>query len=581
MEDINGFPKSLISDLPETITSRFRIEKVLGRGGMGTVYLATHLSLDRLVALKVINPEVAANTDINQRFAREARLMAKLRHPRAAMIYDTGILPDGHSFIVMEYVEGKTLAQVIAEQGPLPYQSAVEIAASICDVLGEAHSLGIIHRDLKPANIMLNQKGVFVLDFGIAKMLESEKEENLGFSMTGTGVIVGSPYYMSPEQCLGQPVEARSDLYSLGVLLFEALTGNPPFTDKTISAVIIKHATAEPPSLNEAGVNVPPALVTAVNRLLAKKLEDRPATAADARAMLLSSISEQAAAQTNIMSFANTLSDSKATQNLKTSPKPQATPHLTEPSRPAGNNRFLYAGIASAILLVAVLGISAAVWLAMNRNAKPTGIATANKQQANASTNSMPQMAHDMPMGEDFVSNIKPDEKTDTKSIPILTTEEADVVITKITQTTEHRADGMQIVKTPNDTALVCLHNMIEMGKTHAFAVERPNVNSAWAISARLSLDTSEFHGANWTFEPQDVDKDGFEEVIFSSPNADNTARRVVIYVPRTRQNYTILRETNPADKSVKTTLSPNSLTPNATAFRTALEQSAQISANK
>ena len=235
--------------LPEIIANNLRVEALLGRGGMGTVYRATHLTLDRVVAVKVINTDVAANTDITQRFAREARLMAKLRHPRAAMIYDSGTLPDGRLFIVMEFVEGITLAEVLKKEGRFPFQKAVDIAASICDVLSEAHSLGIIHRDLKPANIMLNNQGVFVLDFGIAKMLNSDNAESMKLSMTGGGALIGTPYYMSPEQCLGEQVEARSDLYSLGALLFEMLSGRPPFDEDVFSAVIIKHAMVEAPKL--------------------------------------------------------------------------------------------------------------------------------------------------------------------------------------------------------------------------------------------------------------------------------------------------------------------------------------------
>ena len=153
----------------------------------------------------------------------------------------------------------------------------------------------------------------------------------------------------------------------------------------------------------------------------------------------------------------------------------------------------------------------------------------------------MPPMNHNMAMGDDFAKNEQSNnDKTNSSSVSLFSSEEADKIITRITQTTEHRADGMQIIKTPKDTALVCIHNMIEMGKTHMFAVERPNLNSQWEITARISLDTPDFHGANWTFEPQDVDDDGFEDVIFHGANADDTARKVLIYVPRTRQNYWI-----------------------------------------
>ena len=593
MAELNAPSNGFANDLPEMITNRLRIEGILGRGGMGTVYLATHLSLDRLVALKVINPEFAANTDVSQRFAREARLMAKLRHPRAAMIYDAGSMPDGRSFIVMEYVEGKTLAQVLKEEGRLPYQKAVEIAVSICDVLSFAHSLGIIHRDLKPANIMLNGEGVFVLDFGIAKMLESENDDGLGLSMTGTGILVGSPYYMSPEQCLGQPVEARSDLYGLGILLYEALAGSPPFTDKTISAVVIKHATADPPSLAELCADVPLPVIAVINKLLAKKPEDRPATAAAARTMLETSIGEQpSATPTLIMTKSNpvipSISEFKSGEQTILINGARETQHLdsaldtkvirdsnASSATSSGNNRLLVFGLAAALIAVVGLSATALIWQSARSRAEVNAALpvapTANNSKA---VNSDAHQNHAMPMGPDFTAVTNPnDEKVNTPSVPLLTSEEADAVITKITQTTEHRADGMQIVKTPKDTALVCIHNMIEEGKTHLFAVERPNPNGAWAITARVSLDQPEFHGANWKFEPQDVDKDGFEEVIFNGSNADNTARRSLIYVPRTRQNYWIQVQTDQSGKILGKTFSPNAQTPNAAAFRTALEQ--------
>ena len=594
MAELNAPSNGFVNDLPEMITNRLRVERVLGRGGMGTVYLATHLSLDRLVALKVINSEFAANTDVSQRFAREARLMAKLRHPRAAMIYDAGSMPDGRSFIVMEYVEGKTLAQVLKEEGRLPYRKAVEIAISICDVLSFAHSLGIVHRDLKPANIMLNDEGVFVLDFGIAKMLETENEDSLGLSMTGTGILVGSPYYMSPEQCLGQPVEARSDLYGLGVLLYEALAGSPPFTDKTISAVVIKHATAEPPSLAELCGDVPLQVIAVINKLLAKKPEDRPATALAARAMLESSIGEQpSAVPTLIMTQSDpvipSVNDAQSLAQTSLTPDARETQIANSPldtkvmqqaslaaSSSSGGNRLLIFGLAAALIMVAGLSITAFVWQSSRSSAAVNSSlpAAAPNNSNSASANLNTHLNHTMAMGPDFTAATDPkDEKVNTPSVPLLTSEEADVVITKITQTTEHRADGMQIVKTPKDTALVCIHNMIEEGKTHMFAVERPNPNSAWAITARISLDQPEFHGANWKFEPQDVDKDGFEEVIFNSSNADNTAKRSVIYVPRSRQSYWIQVQTDQSGKILNKTFSPNVQTPNAAAFRTALEQ--------
>jgi serine/threonine-protein kinase len=165
--------KKVSMDVPQFIAGRFRIEREIGTGGMGTVYLATHLGLERPVAVKIIKREFAGDADVADRFLREARTMAKLHHPHAAMIFDAGNLPDGRHFIVMEFVEGETLSQVLAREGRFSAQRAVDIATQICDVLEEAHRLGIIHRDLKPSNILIGKRGVCVLDFGVAKVLAS------------------------------------------------------------------------------------------------------------------------------------------------------------------------------------------------------------------------------------------------------------------------------------------------------------------------------------------------------------------------------------------------------------------------
>ena len=185
-------------DVPQFIAGRFRIEREIGTGGMGTVYLATHLGLDRPVAVKIIKREFAGDQDVADRFLREARTMAKLRHPHAAMIFDAGNLPDGRHFIIMEFVQGETLSQALGRENRFSPARAVQIATQVCDVLEEAHRLGIIHRDLKPSNIMLSDRGVCVLDFGVAKVLASSAESTATHASTGSGQIVGTPRYMSP-----------------------------------------------------------------------------------------------------------------------------------------------------------------------------------------------------------------------------------------------------------------------------------------------------------------------------------------------------------------------------------------------
>src|SRR5215204_515118 len=273
-------------DVPQLIAGRFRIEREIGTGGMGTVYLATHLDLERPVAVKIIRPEFAADADVSDRFLREARTMAKLHQPNAAMIFDAGNLPDGRHFIVMEFVEGETLSQALAREGRFSFTQAIDIATEICDVLEEAHRLGIIHRDLKPSNILLGKRGVCVLDFGVAKVLASSAESTFTHASTGSGQLIGTPRYMSPEQCLGQRVGARSDLYSLGVLLYEMLAGRPPFIDPLQSALLVKQATAAPPPLPTLRQDIQRPLALAVHSLLSKRPEDRPRTAMAAKTLL-------------------------------------------------------------------------------------------------------------------------------------------------------------------------------------------------------------------------------------------------------------------------------------------------------
>lgn len=555
MESFDSSTGNAGNSVPQIIANNLRVEALLGRGGMGTVYRATHLTLDRTVAVKVINPEFAMNTEVSQRFAREARLMAKLRHPRAAMIYDSGTLTDGRLYIVMEYVEGTTLADILRRDRKLPYKKAVDIAVSICDVLGEAHSVGIIHRDLKPANIMLNNQGVFVLDFGIAKLLNQDNAESMRLSMTGSGHLVGTPFYMSPEQCLGEPVEARSDLYSLGALLYEMLSGRPPFDDEVLSAVIIKHAMVEAPKIEQFAPDLPPALADVVNHLLAKKPEDRPESAAATKAMLEASVAGATSASLNLNTQTTTAGNIyPPTQQLNAvtaSQMPQPLANI--PAKTANEGKGiggLKIAIASAAAVVLIGALSIGGFFLLRSNAVSTGNSN-----------------HD----EDFVKTTpKVDDKTVT-SAQILSTEEADKIITEITSTTEHHADGMQIVKTPKDSALVCLHNKVDQGKTHMFAVERVNASSPWEISARTSLDTPEFRGASWTFEPQDVDGDGFEEVIYKGATADGSTHKFLIYVPRSRQSYWLISK-----PGAENTLSPNARATNGAVYRTALEKIVQ-----
>jgi serine/threonine-protein kinase len=248
----------------------FQILSLLGKGGMGEVYQAQDMKLDRTVALKILSAVVAMNEERMQRFVREAKAASALNHPNVAHIYEIGEA-DGVSFIAMEYVEGQTLDARINGQ-PMAICEVVEIGSQIADVLSEAHRKGITHRDIKPANIMLNERGqVKVLDFGLAKVGQSTVQKVAGdMRTTASGVVMGTVPYMSPEQAMGQEVDHRSDIFSLGVVLYEMLTGRRPFAGETMSETIAAILRDEPSPLAEQVPNCPASLERIVNSCLAK-----------------------------------------------------------------------------------------------------------------------------------------------------------------------------------------------------------------------------------------------------------------------------------------------------------------------
>ena len=271
-----------MSTLGTLIGGRYRLDEVIGRGGMSTVYKAFDTVLERPVAIKLMHREIASDSDQLERFRREARAVAQLNHPNVVSVIDAGEEPlhedpegTGTPYIVLEYVDGETLKSVIRREGPLEVPQALAYAIEVARALGAAHERQIVHRDVKPHNILIDPEGgAKITDFGIARSLTEE-------GLTMAGRVLGTTDYVSPEQALGQPVTPQSDLYSLGIVLYEMLTGDVPFHGETPVAVAMKHVREEVPDVQARRPQISAATASVIDRALAKDLGRRYADAAE------------------------------------------------------------------------------------------------------------------------------------------------------------------------------------------------------------------------------------------------------------------------------------------------------------
>lgn len=341
---------------PQHLSDRYELGEILGFGGMSEVHIARDVRLHRDVAVKVLRADLARDPSFYLRFRREAQNAAALNHPAIVAVYDTGEAetPNGPlPYIVMEYVDGVTLRDIVHTDGPMEPKRAIEIIADACQALNFSHQHGIIHRDVKPANIMISNSGaVKVMDFGIARALA-----DVGNSVTQTAAVIGTAQYLSPEQARGEPVDARSDVYSLGCVLYEILTGEPPFVGDSPVAVAYQHVRedADPPSKRHAGIS--PELDAVVLKALTKNPENRYQSAAEMRTDLIRVHSGEAPEAPKV------LTDAERTHIL-TAPQPHAralpTEHIPAAGgyAPPGNNgsvgRWLIAVAVLAVLTVVV-----------------------------------------------------------------------------------------------------------------------------------------------------------------------------------------------------------------------------------
>jgi serine/threonine-protein kinase len=269
-----------VPGVPRVIDRKFRLDQRIGRGGMGSVFQARDVRLDRDVAIKVVRAELLNDQDARRRFRREAQLVARLQHPSIVSIFDYGTLPDGAAYLVMELVRGEDLRRMLTRDGPLPPARAARILSKICGAIDAAHREGILHRDLKPENIFLTggESAVKVLDFGVAKLLGEDRrpdDGSAGATMTVEGTIVGTPAYMAPEQLRGEALDERSDVFSLGVMTFEMLSGELPFGRGPLPDIVLRQARGVPP-LKAGGTEIPPALEQVVRTALETDASMRP-----------------------------------------------------------------------------------------------------------------------------------------------------------------------------------------------------------------------------------------------------------------------------------------------------------------
>jgi serine/threonine protein kinase len=337
------------------VIAGYRLDALAGRGGMGVVFRATHIALERRVAVKLIAPELAVDEMFRQRFQRESRVAASIDHPHVIPIFDAGD-EDGQLYVAMRYVDGTDLGALVTEQGSLEQSQAVDLIAQVSDALDAAHRRGLVHRDVKPANVLLESRSsgyhAYLTDFGLVKTVGAAS----GVA-TRTGQYLGTPDYAAPEQVLGADVDARTDVYALGCMLYQVIAGKAPFEGDTDVAKMFAHLSQPPPSLSEAKPDVPRALDGVIRRALAKEPDQRQGSAGELAAAARDAIAVPA--------------PTTASPGARTVPSPQAdtVPAPTEharrpepvepPERPPPRSRrgWLIAAAALALVVIVVVAV--------------------------------------------------------------------------------------------------------------------------------------------------------------------------------------------------------------------------------
>ena len=415
---------SITDPLIGAMLGEYQVQGVLGSGGMGRVYRGLQPIIGKPVAIKVLKPEVAADPSLVSGLIAEARAVNAIRHPGIVDIFSFGETPDGRQYVVMELVDGQPLDQYLLEHGKLSAQQVIDILTLLLSALGAAHAAGVIHRDLKPANLMVTTlpEGAFrvkILDFGLAKLSSKGAET----TRQTTGIIRGTPHYVPPEQARAQPVSGRTDLYAVGVIAFELLTGTVPFNAPSIIDVISMHCNQPAPRPSSREPSVPEALDELVLQLLEKKPEQRPESADAVRRQLIAIRHELSSAQTQVTARPRPVPSVRTatTQPLprpspiKARPVPAAEPLVAEvpARRPRGARPLVAAGVVAAGALVAALG-----WGLSSREQSPERPAQARGLAALPAVPEVPVLA---PV--DVSSSTPPPELAPVVEVPVVAVE--------------------------------------------------------------------------------------------------------------------------------------------------------------
>jgi serine/threonine-protein kinase len=484
----------------KTYGGRYTILEPVGAGGMAEVYRGRDQLLGREVAVKVLSERFAQDHAFVERFRREAQSAANLNHPNIVSLYDYGSDGDAY-YIVMEFIEGRSLADALKEEGRVLPERAAEIAADVAKALGRAHGQGIVHRDIKPGNIMLTSSGqTKVTDFGIARALGGDGEQ----TMTQTGMVIGTAAYLSPEQAQGNPVDARSDIYSIGIVLYEMLAGNAPFAGDTPLSIAYKHVREDPPPLTTAALEVPPALASIAMKALAKNPENRYASAQEMQEDLERFTGGQTVLATPMLADETLVAPATGTQVLR------QTDIYEEEDEPEERRTAAY--VIGALVILALLGLL--VWfLARGFGGTPVEVPNVVGKQIDEASRELREAGLEVSLERRFSGEVEVDHVIETDPEAGETVNEGDTVIMFVSRGVR-RVTVPNVVGMPLDEAEKALQDeRLRVGEVTEQAsddvpegeVISQSVAAGTEVNARTEIDLTVSSGAGPVVMPNVV----------------------------------------------------------------------------